>query len=230
MYDTEKKDFLPRSILLGRYFIYTIALFLFFLIVARWSKNHSVHFFRENGCFEWLQFALLCASAVMLWIGRRLCPNSRHVLTMTASVAAFAAGRELDKILNGLIPVIGWKFVVLFPLAAVLYCWRARQESKQELLHFAGSYPFALMWAAFIVAVPLAQLVGDGTFLQSLLQDDYNRVYKTIFEEACEGAGYLLLLFACFESVLFLRKHPPRLALDSDKSQPAAQSSQEGNH
>lgn len=209
MYTTEKQDTSHRLILLSRYAFYTIAVFLLFLIIPHWSSSHSVEFFKENGCFEWLQFAMLAGSAAILYTGRRCCPDSRHILTLMAAVAAFAAGRELDKILDTYIPVMGWKLVFLFPLAAAVYAWNARQDCKKQLLHFAGSHAFTMMWAAFIIAVPLAQLVGDGTFLYNLLQDDYNRVYKRIFEEACEGAGYLLLLFACLESIFFLRHHPP---------------------
>ncbi len=207
---TEEKNSIPHVVLLARYIIYTAAVFLLFLSIPHWRNNNSIAFFKENGCFEWLQFAMLCTSAAVLFAGRRICPDSRHILSLMAAIAAFAAGRELDKIMDALLPVLGWKVVFLFLVAAAVYCWNARQDCIKQILHFAGSYAFTMMWAAFIIAVPLAQLVGDGTLLYTFLQDDYNRLYKRIFEEACEGAGYLLLFFASLESVLFLKQHPPK--------------------
>lgn len=197
--------FAPLAVIV-RYGIYSLAFFLFFLCIPYWSTNQAALFFKENGTFEWLQFSMLCLSSSILLTVARLRSASGLLCLMMASVTALAACRELDKVLDSLIPILGWKVAFAFPLMALLVAWPWRRNVLAILVRFANTHAFATLWAAVIIAVPLAQLVGDGTFLQTLLQDDYNRIYKRVFEEACEGAGYLMLIFGSIESALVLRQ------------------------
>jgi hypothetical protein len=192
------------STVTARLGVYTVIFFLFLLHIPHWSTQHTAQFFKENGVFEYLQFSLLCASSLVLLSGMVFCRSAKNLCLLAASLTALAACREMDKNLNELIPFLGWKFAFLFPLTAMIHAWPKRRETMAQFFQFSNTHAFAILWAAFLIVVPLAQLVGDGTFLKSLLHDDYNRVYKRIFEESCEGAGYLVLLFGSIESILVL--------------------------
>lgn len=52
------------------------------------------------------------------------------------------------------------------------------------------------------MAVPFAQLVGHGNFLQIIMGDDYVRDYKRVIEELGELFGYLLLVIGSVEFTL----------------------------
>ena len=74
---------------------------------------------------------------------------------------------------------------------------------------------FFLLWAGFIIAIPVAQLVGNGAFLQAIMNDDYSRDYRRIIEEIGELMGYGLILVGSIElaiktadsKVLYQAKH-----------------------
>jgi len=60
-----------------------------------------------------------------------------------------------------------------------------------------------VLWAGFIVAVPLAQLVGHGPFFRLFMDEEHVRNIKRVFEESGEFCGYLILLFGTIESILY---------------------------
>jgi len=83
------------------------------------------------------------------------------------------------------------------------------QTLKRQIMRLPHSRAFSLLWAGFIIAVPFAQLVGHGAFLQIVMGDDYSRNYPRIIEELGEFMGYVLLLIGGFELILQLRAARP---------------------
>jgi len=81
----------------------------------------------------------------------------------------------------------------------------AAHKLKRQIAHFLPSPAFTMLWAGFVVAVPVAQLLGHGSFLKSLMGDDYIRSYKRVIEECGELIGYMLLLAGSVESVINMR-------------------------
>ena len=56
--------------------------------------------------------------------------------------------------------------------------------------------------AGFVIAVPLAQLVGHAPFFRLFMDEVHVRDIKRVFEESGEFMGYLILLFGTLESLL----------------------------
>ncbi len=165
-------------------------------------RNGSALSFGENQFIEWIESALLLAvSLVALWGGYRA-PASRRVMFLLASVAIFATCRELDMLLDVIVPVIGWK---VGGIVLVFGAWRTyihRREFIRQLDAFLRSQAFALLWAGFILAAPFAQLIGYAGFLKQLMGDDYMRDYRRVIQESAELFGYVLLVAGALEGVI----------------------------
>jgi len=73
------------------------------------------------------------------------------------------------------------------------------------LAQFLATHSVVVLWAGFLIAVPLGQLVGHGDFLQTLMGDDYLRDYKRVLEETFEVMGYILMLAGTVEAAVELR-------------------------
>lgn len=191
---------------LSRFIIYTLVVFGFTsslpFIIGQGDGDFII--FYENGPIEWLQFILLSLSVfIFLRAVRSKEYNSRELFSILSLTTAIAMIRELDLILDKYIPVFGWKLPAIFCVAAaiVIYLQRKNQLTVQ-IDTFIRTRSFSLLWCGFILAVPFAQLVGHGAFLQVLMGDDYVRDYKKVIEELGEMLGYLLILVGSLESVL----------------------------
>jgi hypothetical protein len=72
-----------------------------------------------------------------------------------------------------------------------------------QIAAFLRTPAFAVLWAGFIVAVPLAQLIGHGPFFLLFMDEVHVRNIKRVFEESGEFCGYLILFFGTIESILY---------------------------
>jgi hypothetical protein len=127
------------------------------------------------------------------------------LLWLLASLTALAAIREMDANLDKIIPVLGWKvgyLVLVYPVIRVI-AWR--DAFRQQLGQFVNSLAFPVLWAGFIVAIPVSQLLGHGPLLKSLMGDDYKGQYKRMIEESGEMIGYMLLLAGAVECWFLVR-------------------------
>ena len=84
----------------------------------------------------------------------------------------------------------------------ILINLKSKNNLQIQIEQFIRTRSFALLWCGFIVAVPYAQLVGHGNFLELLMGDDYMRDYKRVIEELGELLGYLLIMVGSLEAVL----------------------------
>lgn len=198
----------PVMPLVMRFVAYTLVIFAFTGSLQILVRDGDIVVFEDNGPIEWLQFGLLVAASAVFIAGSRIIQASREVFLMLASISAFAAVRELDWWLDGVIPWVGWKVGFVIVLYAAGAAYLRRDKLRLQIVRFLYSPAFAIIWAGFIVAVPVAQLLGHGPFLQSLLGDDYTRSYKRVIEESGELVGYLLLVAGSVESILQRRAAP----------------------
>ncbi|MFO8165638.1 MAG: hypothetical protein R6T98_14045 [Desulfatiglandales bacterium] len=147
---------------------------------------------------------LLVTSSILI-AGCSVISAFRELFLFLATISTFAAVRELDSLLDKVIPWIGCKIGFVILLYAVGVAYSNRNKVKWQIAQFLSSRAFAVMWAGFIVAVPVAQLLGHGPLLESLLGDNYDRSYKRVIEESGELVGYLLLVAGSIESVLQMK-------------------------
>ncbi len=194
--------------LLCRYGVYAAVIVLTLLLLRHHGRHGYACLFREHGPVETAQQYVLLATGLALTLSAWRHPACRQLSFLLATLVLLAAVRELDLVLDRNIPVLGWKIGYLAPLwAAVGLCRPPRRAPfLRQLRAFAGSQSFVIFWAAFIVAVPLAQMLGNGRLLEGLLGPAYTRDFKCVIEEVLELAGYLLLFMGSLELERWCRK------------------------
>jgi len=199
--------------LILRYLIYTGLMLAGLAALPTLLQPGDMELFRENGPIEWMQLAALALAAATFVTGAVTKRSMRGLFGAIACVLSIAVVRELDKILDGILPG-GWQGPAVVLIALFAFLWhRYRHTFWDQVTSFVKTAPFGVLWAGFVIAVLLAQLVGHGTFLQLIMGDDYDRTYKRVIEEICETFGYTVILLGSVEAVAFgwfLRKKASR--------------------
>jgi len=191
--------------LLIRYAVYIALLFLLYLSLVyvilpkKWA-------FAENGIIECIQLGLLILLFAALGINALIFARARKLLLLLMSCSIVAIAREMDKILDNCIPVLGWQIVFLLVVPLILMQLRNRQELRKQILKFITSQAMAIFLMGIIIIIPLAQCIGDVNYLRAAMSGEYIREYKTLFEESMELYGYVILLCGAFETMLFARQ------------------------
>lgn len=188
--------------LAARYSVYTLLIAALSVMLPDIVRHQGVAFFYENGTIEWLQFSLLGASVLFFALGALCLPAHRRLAALLGCVAAFAATREMDRVLGRLLPVVSWKIGGLFLVAAGWLLLRHGRVLLPQIAAFLRTPAFVMLWAGFVIAVPLAQLVGHAPFFRLFMDEVHVRDIKRVFEESGEFMGYLILLFGTLESLL----------------------------
>ncbi len=177
---------------------------LLWLLALRWQTET----FHEGGPVENLQLAeLLLAGGLFALAGLRRKEFSL-VAWLLGGICLFAACRELDNLLDRLLPVVSWKAGLLFVLVPAALALRRRRQFAAQACAFMETAACAMLFAAFLVVVPLAQGIGHKSFLANLMPTaaHYGAV-KELIEESLETIGYFLLLCSSIE--IFFNKHKP---------------------
>ncbi|MBM4030894.1 MAG: hypothetical protein FJ291_03815 [Planctomycetes bacterium] len=188
-----------------RFVVYTLVAFGFTRSLSYVTRHDGTAAFAENGPIEWLQFSILLATSATFLAGCRAAPAFRAMWLILACGPAFAAGREMDKVLDSWLPVVGWKVAWAFPVAAVVVAYRNRGPLRRQAGQFMGSRAVAMLWAGFVIAVPIAQLIGHRPFLRAVMGASYTHNYRRLIEEASELVGYLVLLAGAIEGLVQMR-------------------------
>lgn len=189
-----------------RIVLYTVAVFAVMFSLPRLIAYGGVELYAENGVVEWCQFGMLAAGTLLLCAAALSKPAFREILLVLASWLGFATVREADAILDRVLPYIGWKLAVLIPLTVFVYVVIRWRIYKPQLRWFLFTPVMFIFWTGFIVAVPIAQMMGNGDLLSQLMAADYNAQYKRVIEESGETVGYLILLMAVIECLITVRQ------------------------
>ena len=152
---------------------------------------------------EYMQLTLLTLLSAALGINALIFARTRKLLLLLMSFSMIAIVREVGKILDKYIPVLGWKAVFLLVAPLILMQLRNGQELRKQILKFIPSHAMAIFLMGIIVVIPLAQCIGDGDYLRAVMGSEYIRAYKNLFEESMELYGYVILLCGAFETMLF---------------------------
>lgn len=186
-----------------RYVIYTVLIFAFGTILPTLAEKGDIRLFKEGGLFEWCQFMILTLLCIIFLLAGCNIKRRRELLFVLAMISGMAMIRELDSLLDDIIPVIGWKLPMTVLVAwGIFYVFDKREVLPDQIRECIRKRSFAILWAGFVFAVPMAQLIGHGDFLRSILGDDYTRNYKRIVEETGEMGGYLMILIGAVECIL----------------------------
>jgi len=196
-------DFKPPESLLElavRYFIFTAVIFLTILGIIALTPFYGADLFSEGSPLEWGHVIIMALAAIVFFWTVRAAPSVAAVSVLLAHLPLLAVARELDAFFKSLIPIFGWQlpFYGVFASGAVHF-WRKRVRILAQLHVLCGHRAFALMWSGLMVAIPFAQLVGHGPFLESLFGADYERPMKRVIEEVSETVGYMIILMAAID-------------------------------
>ncbi len=187
-----------------RFVAYTFFIFTLTALLPYMFQHTGISLFKEGGVIEWLQFSMLACTSIIFLAGSTVLTRYSHFLISISALVAFAAVRELDMVLDNLLPFVGWKIGFLFMVFAIGFAVINRKMVVQQVAVFIYLRAFAIFWAGFIMAVPVSQLIGHGEFLQLMMGDEYTRDYKRVIEESGEFVGYFLILVASIESLIQL--------------------------
>ncbi len=186
----------------GFYFFLCILFALSLRIMANYFKEAT---FKEFGIVENLQIVILFSSAVSFSFLAYLSQKFRPLLIAFSSLFLFAICRELDAFFDTHVPFVSWKFCYLFPLLAGCYLFQKRKKLKKILLLFCTSPAFYIMCSAMIVFIPLAQAIGNKSFISTVLPDAHDVILmRRFFEESGEILAYFLLFISSIEFYISL--------------------------
>lgn len=198
-----------RSVFLGllRQFIYLIILVL--IVVGFWKvgdafKSATV---QEYGIFESAQSIVLLLIALSFLLQAAFNQRYRSLLICMGLLALTALVREQDAYFDDLIPLIGWGWCWLFPLAGLGILLHNRQHLGTMLLPFLRSNAFHMMMTAVVIIIPVAQCLGHRSFLADLMGDAHLNAFlmRRILEEPIELLGYIQILLASLECLFEMR-------------------------
>ncbi len=188
-----------------RFVIYSFVIFGCMAAISIIDPIVGIAFYKENGPLELAQLCLLVGAGTTFFIGSFYFPNFSQLFFFLSSFFAFAVIRELDSLLSSMIPWVGWKVGFVILLLAMVLSYINRNILKNQIRQFIAYRSFAILWVGFLVAVPIAQMLGHGEFLQYVMGDDYIRGYKRVIEESGEVIGYCLLFMGSIESLVQIR-------------------------
>jgi hypothetical protein len=188
---------------LARFFVYTAMLFGILLVLPHFFEPGDISMFYEDGLLEGVQVIVLAMAAAVFAFGAWLERPMRELFVLLCFASALASIRELDGFFDKM-PIIRWEMPgALIIVAAVWFFLRRKQVLVSQSEYFISSASCGVLWAGFMVAVVIAQLIGNGRFLEMTMGDDYHRDYKRVIEETCEFCGYFILFLGALEAVLF---------------------------
>jgi len=185
-----------------RYAAYTILIFAVTISLPEFLQDESIGVFKEGGAVQWCQFMLLVATSGLYFYEAFFSHHHQTIFHFLGCLSAFAAIRELDAFLDRVIPLMGWKIGFLVILYALFSAYAHRKIFLRQIRIFLKTHSVVILWAGFIIAVPIGQLLGHGDFLQALMGDNYERNYKRVIEETLELIGYILVFAGTVEAAV----------------------------
>ncbi|MHB0776382.1 hypothetical protein [Halomonas sp. WWR20] len=188
------------------------ALYILFIValmqgVYNEAGNPIAVRFSERGFTEYMQSLLLGLSSLLLIY---LYQGLRHFRCLALLMFAFLCAsliREQDAFLDEYVFDGAWQVLVtLVVLPCLFVVIRNRQAFIEEFARYADSFSFGLFAAGFLCTYVFSRLFGRSEFWETLMQENFIRIFKDLAEEITELFGYALLLFAVIELLLLARR------------------------
>lgn len=172
-------------------------------LVALIFKKVGAVAFEENGLIECVQFGLIAAAVSTVLFSAVYTENMKTLSYALVILFSLASIRELDSVLDKLIPGMGWQLpAACVGVYGLCFWWLNHRRLESEMRAFWGSRSFGILLLAVIVIVPISQFLGWKAFLKPLLDNNYSRDLKRLIEESGELVGYLLTLLGSVEFAL----------------------------
>ena len=184
-----------------RQMVYMVA-YVCVMLLQHIAANHwHEDTYAENGLVENMQFAFLVAACVVFLSHALILKGDRTIQFVLSGLCALGACREMDRVLDALIPVLSWKVGILFVIVPLVFALMRRNEALECLAIFLRSRCFTMLCAAFTIVLVLAQLIGHKPYLKAVFVDmEHFGTIKEMVEESIETIGYVVILLASVES------------------------------
>lgn len=193
-----------------RGFVYLLAILgslATILWIAKIDDTEQQAAFRDGGLCEMLQLVLVGLTTATFAYGAWQRPVHRRVYGVWGFVSGAIFTRELDAVLDDLLPLVGWQLpagLCLGGAAAMIVRDPAGYWSL--VAGWLTTHGVGMLWAAMAIILIFAQLIGQADLWKGVLGDAYERAFKRVIEESSEFFGYTVLLLAAAECVI----SPPR--------------------
>jgi len=157
----------------------------------------------ENNFIEWLEVLWLCISCLFLFLAARKTTNFPRLFAVLWILPIIAACRELDGELDKILFHGSW--VIPAVILALLLFYRISKSFgtiKAESLHFIQTQQMVLLSIGFFIVAVFAQVCGQQSMWQAVLEGHYNRNVGRFLEEILEFLGYIILIVGSIECYL----------------------------
>ncbi len=159
--------------------------------------------FSETGFTEPAQSLLLLAGTLLALAARRLDDRLPHLTLLLVGLLGASLIREQDAWLDANVFDGAWQTLVTLLVLPILFVViRGRHAFMAELERYATTFSGGLFAAGFLGTYVFSRLYGRGEMWQTVLGEQYVRVFKDAAEEVTELFGYTLLFIAMVELLL----------------------------
>ena len=159
---------------------------------------------------------LLACGAIMGWVAQ-YCPSQRPLAILFGGLALAFLIRELDYFFDRFLLDNLWQVLAIIVCSLIIaYGYRHRRRVAIALGRIWPSPGLTLLFAGAVVMFAFVSLVGHEPLWQSILGEDYKRIFKLAVEEFIELLGYFLWMVGTIEYAFQAR------AIAMAEPQPAA--------
>ena len=196
-----------KRALLLRLVVYGLLGALAFEAVVRAAAIYPAEVFaKEGGPLEIVQHIAGLAAAAVFFAAARCSEARRSVLTLLALCALLSVVREADHFFDQSLGRGSYRyFASALGVCAVVVAVSARKRIWAEILSFVGTPAFFFgIFAVFVILI-YGQIVGQKELWRAVMGEGYQRGVKDSVEEIQELLGYLMLLYASLEALVYER-------------------------
>ena len=195
------KEFKVALSIMARHLLYIVVCIGMMLLQHAAARCYHENTYAENGLVENMQFLLLLSSGIVFLVHALVHRKERTILFILSGLCALGACREMDRVLDSLIPVVSWKIGLLFVVVPCVWNFKHWEEFQNSLCRFLNTKCFVMLCAAFSIILVLGQLIGHKAYLRAVMVDvEHLGTIKEMVEESIETIGYLIILLASAES------------------------------
>jgi len=190
----------------ARQCIYIVLFFAAVLLLRLVAMKFGFRTFDEHMAVENMQIVMLALSALSFGVSSALFRDYRELGLLLCGLCCLAVFRELDKFFDALLPLVSWKIGFIFVALPLIIAFRRLPQFTRQVLAFCRMPAFAMMACAFMVIIPMAQLIGHKAFLVLVLQVEHYGIVKQLIEESVEYLGYCMLFCSSIELMFNFRR------------------------
>jgi hypothetical protein len=207
-------------IVLARYAMCGAAFTCLLSLLPGMARSRGAQGFTEDGPVEWFQLGTISLAAMLFVAGALRYRPCRPLLICLATLASLAAVREQNGRLHKLVPTPGWSgAAALVALLGFTLAWRRRAQLLQQVVPFARTAGFGILWVGLTMVAVFAQVIASTPFLEALMGEKYERGFSRAIEECSETFGYVLILIGAVETLLYTRRVSDQARVSSRASQ-----------